>query len=52
VWTGLIWPWMDPAADPCEHGTQSSDSINGGEFIAQLSDLASEEGLCTVELRV
>jgi hypothetical protein len=25
-------------AGPCEHGNETSDSINGGEFLAYLSD--------------
>jgi hypothetical protein len=38
--------------DSCEHSNKSSGSIKGREFLDQLSDLlASEEGLCSMELK-
>jgi hypothetical protein len=34
----------------CEHVNELWGSIKGGEFLDWLSDLASQEGLCYVEL--
>jgi hypothetical protein len=37
VRAGFCWLRSDPVADSCEHGNEPSGSINGGEFIDQLS---------------
>jgi hypothetical protein len=33
----------------CEHGNEPSGSIKGGDFLDWCSDLASQEGLCSME---
>jgi hypothetical protein len=33
-----------------EHGNEPSGSIKGEEFLDKLSDLVSQEGLCSMEL--
>jgi hypothetical protein len=34
----------------CEHGNGPSGIIRGGEFLDKLSDLASQERFCSMEL--
>jgi hypothetical protein len=39
----------ESVASCSEHGYEPLGSIQGGEFLEQLSDLASQEGLCSME---
>jgi hypothetical protein len=49
--TGFIWPAQDGDQwRACEHGNESSGSIKGEEFLEWLSDIASQEGLCSMKL--
>jgi hypothetical protein len=34
----------------CEHGNEPLGSMKGGEFLDWLSDVASQDGLCSMEL--
>jgi hypothetical protein len=50
MWIGLIWPRIAKGGGSCEHGNGHSDSIQCGEFDYLNVQLASKEGLCSMEL--
>jgi hypothetical protein len=41
---------LGPLVGSFKHGNEPFGSIKGGEFLDSVSDLASQEGFCSIEL--
>lgn len=45
-----FWVWIWQVAGSCECGDEPSGSIKGREFLEQLTEIQSFQGLCSMEL--
>jgi hypothetical protein len=51
-WEGVDWVLLrvGNVAGPCEHDNKPSGFIKGEKLVQYLSDLVSQEGICSIEL--